>query len=582
MTEMMNNRTHILLIGVFVLAVLQGCNLDRLPEDSITPRNYFSSENELMLWTNKFYDIFEDAETLTGQNADDMIDNELGDLMMGQRSPFDEKGWNWSMLRSINYYLQNSDKCKDESARRKYDGVALFFRAYFYFEKVKRYGDVPWYDQVLTSEDDEFLFKPRDSRELVMSHVMDDLDRAIELLPDAKSTERVTKWTALALKSRAALYEGTFRKYHKLNDADKYLWMAVDAGDQFIRGGKYSVYNTGSRPYQDLFNDTSKERALSEEIILWKMHSAEANVMNGIQFNIINSRQSFTKRFMNHYLMADGSRFTDRDDWDKLEFTEEVSDRDARLYQTVLAPGYVQPGSKSATINLMNAHTGYQPVKYVAEDRYSGAGKGVTNMPLFRSAEVYLNYAEAKAELGEITQADLDRSVNLLRSRAKLPKIQLQVANSNPDPLLLKYYPNVTKSANTGVLLEIRRERTVELVMEGFRQWDLLRWKEGAAFAAPFEGVYFPSIGKYDMNGDGVDDILLYEGDAGSFKGKKLKLNTDIRLSNGHSGLVIALPEQKIDWDEDRDYLWPIPASERVLTGGKLSQNNGWKDGLTF
>lgn len=575
-------KIYSILLSVMAVASIQGCNLDRLPEDSITPQNYFSSENELQLWTNKFYRLLDGAEVLTGQNADDLIDNELGDLMMGQRSPFDEKGWNWDMLRSINYYLQNSHHCKDVVARNKYDGVALFFRAYFYFEKVRRYGDVPWYDQVLNSEDDELLFKPRDSREVVMGHVMEDLDKAIKLLPNAKSTERVTRWTALALKSRAALYEGIFRKYHGIEGADKYLREAVKAGRDLINGGGYEPYAVGNTPYADLFNDTSKERALGKEVILWKVHSNAANVTNGIQFNIINSRQSFTKRFMNHYLMADGSRFTDQADWDKLQFVAEVSNRDPRLSQTVLTPNYVQPGAKSPTVNLMNAHTGYQPVKFVAEDAYSGAGKGITNMPLFRAAEVYLNYAEAKAELGELTQEDLDISINKLRVRASMPKLQLNQANANPDPMLLSYYPNVTKGANTGVILEIRRERTVELVMEGFRQWDLLRWKEGATFAAPFEGVYFPGVGAYDMDGDDVADILIYDGDAGSFKGKKLKLNSDIRLSNGQSGLVVALPEQKVDWNEERDYLWPIPAGERVLTGGKLSQNRGWSDGLSF
>ena len=143
----------------------------------------------------------------------------------------------------------------------------------------------------------------------------------------------------------------------------------------------------------------------------------------------------------------------------------------------------------------MNSYTGYQPIKYVAEAAYDGANKGVINMPLFRTAEVYLNYAEAKAELGTITQNDLDISVNKLRNRAKMPDLNLNTANANVDPLLLSYYPNVTQSNNTGVILEIRRERTIELVMEGFRQWDLLRWKEGAAFGKSFEGIYFPGVG---------------------------------------------------------------------------------------
>lgn len=575
-------KRYYIVLGLLISLITISCDLNRLPEDTMSPQNYFTTENELMLWTNEFYNQFEDAEAITGQNADDNIDNALGDLMMGQRSPFDEKGWNWSMLRSINYYLQNSSNCKDEKIRKQYDGVAYFFRAYFYFNKVKRYGDVPWYNQVLGSTDDELLFKARDSRELIMDSVMRDLDRAIELLPTGKSTERVTKWTALALKTRAALYEGTYQKYHGLGSANKYLEQAVQAGSEFINGNKYSLYTEGAEPYRSLFNDAAKSRNLTSEIILWKVHSTAANLMNSVQFNISNARQAFTRRYVNHYLMADGTRFTDQAGWETMQFVDEVKNRDPRLAQTMLTPGYIQTGATKPTVNLMNSYTGYQPIKYVAEAAYDGANKGVINMPLFRTAEVYLNYAEAKAELGTITQNDLDISVNKLRNRAKMPDLNLNTANANVDPLLLSYYPNVTQSNNTGVILEIRRERTIELVMEGFRQWDLLRWKEGAAFGKSFEGIYFPGVGTYDMNGDGTDDLMIYEGSAGAFTGKKLKLNSDIILSNGASGVVVALPEQKLIWEENRDYLWPIPASERVLTKGILTQNQGWNDGLSF
>lgn len=571
-----------LILGFLVSIFMNSCDLTRLPEDTISPQMFFSSENELELWTNYFYNQFEDAETIASQSADDNINNSLSDLMMGLRSPFDENGWKWSMLRSINYYLQHSSNCKDENARKHYDGIAYFFRAYFYFAKVRRYGDVPWYDQVLGSTDDELLFKPRDSRELIMDSVMNDLDKAIAMLPSSKSQERVTKWTALALKSRAALYEGTYRKYFKMNNSTKYLEQAVSAGSEFISSNKYSLFDEGEEPYRSLFNDAEKKLDLSSEIILWKVHSTTTNIMNSVQFNISNSRQAFTRRFINHYLMKDASRYSEQKDWKTKTFVEEIKNRDPRLSQTVLTPEYIQTGAENATINLIDSHTGYQPIKYVANASYDGANKGIINIPFFRSAEVYLNYAEAKAELGTITQNDLDISINKIRLRAKMPKVVLSEANANPDPLLLQYYPNVTKGINTGIILEIRRERTIELVMEGFRQWDLLRWKEGKAFAEPFLGIYFPGVGKYDMNGNGKEDIMIYEGSAGNFSGKKLKLYEDIVLSEGTSGYIVALPEQKLNWQESRDYLWPIPADERVLTKGKLTQNPNWEDGLSF
>ena len=121
--------------------------------------------------------------------------------------------------------LANSSNCEDEALRTKYEGIAYFFRAYFYFQKVMRFGDVPYYDKVLESTDTEFLNKARDDRGFVMDKVMEDFDKAIEMIPATKDaySARVTKWVALAMKSRAALFEGTWRKYHGMPDAEKYL-----------------------------------------------------------------------------------------------------------------------------------------------------------------------------------------------------------------------------------------------------------------------------------------------------------------------------------------------------------------------
>lgn len=572
------NKLVIVVVGVLGLSSCDNL-LDMSPEDTLSPDTYFSSAKELQLWTDGFYSQMPDANSLVNMDADDKIDTELGDVLLGQRSAASEDGWNWDQLRSINYYLQNSYKCKDQAARKQYDGTAYFMRAYFYFVKVRRYGDVPWYDQVLNSTDDKLLFKPRDDRELVMDSVMSDLDKAIAMLPTGKDIAKVTKWTALALKTRAALYEGTWRKYRGLKDADKYLQQVADAGSAFIKESPYKLYTTGDSPYRALFNSLD---AQSDEVIMARIYSNTANVMHSVPFNIINGRAGFTKRFMNHYLMADGSRYTDKSGWLTNDYVKETTGRDPRMAQTVLCPGYIQTGATKVTPNNLTALTGYQPIKFIGESKYTGANKAYTDWPLFRAAEVYLNYAEAKAELGTLTQSDLDVSINKIRARAKMPDLKMDEANANVDPLMLEYYPNVTKSANTGVILEIRRERTIELAMEGFRIWDMFRWKEGKQLTNPFYGCYFQGEGQYDMDNDGKKDLLLYTNDKGNFKGTAKKIGKDLTLSNGTSGYIYALPTIKVTWDENRDYLWPIPASERVLTGGKLTQNPGWNDGTNF
>ncbi len=160
----------------------------------------------------------------------------------------------WSALRSINFLLDNLGNCKDQKVRDKYEALARFFRAYFYFEKVKRFGDVPWYDKVLGSDDAD-LYKARDSREFVMGKIMEDLNFAIEVFKETNRTKelyRVTWWTAQALKSRVGLFEGTYRKYHGLGDYEKYLNDCVSASNEIMTAsGGYSLYQSGSQSYRN-------------------------------------------------------------------------------------------------------------------------------------------------------------------------------------------------------------------------------------------------------------------------------------------------------------------------------------------
>ena len=574
-----------ILATILLGAACSSCDLTLIPEDTVTPQTFFKTETDLRLWTNQFYTMLESPDNAAGLNADDMVDKSMGDVISGTRMASNEKGWTWTALRKINYYLANSHNCTDEAVRTKYDGVAYFFRAYFYYEKVLRYGDVPWYEQVIGSEEEELLKKPREDRGIIMDHVMNDLKNAIEMLPREKDVARVTRWSALALKSRIALYEGTWRKYRNLPDADKYLQLAADAASTFISESGYSLYKEGTEPYRDLFcSDDAKQ----EEVILARIYNFEGlNLSHNVQFNIRNSAAGFTRRFMNHYLMADGSRFTEKEGHETMSYTEETAGRDPRMAQTVLCPGYIAKGEESVTANDMTAMTGYEPIKFVSTAAHSGASKGTSDWPLFRTAEVYLNYAEAKAELGTLTQEDLDKTIKPLRERAGVANLSLEWANANPDPYLASAetgYANVT-GANKGVILEIRRERTVELLMENFRYWDIMRWKEGKRFEKPFEGLYFPGVGSYDLNSDGTDDVCIWSGTKPDTKIPVVyELGVDVKLSEGDHGYIRIHDDPNLvrTWNEERDYLYPIPTDDRVLTQGAISQNPGWDDGLKF
>ena len=577
----------IIILGM-VTTLFSSCDLTLLPENAVTPENYFQNKSDLELWTNQFYTLLDEPDASAGTNADDMIDKGMGQVIEGTRSAASETGWSWSKLRHINYFLQHSSNCDDETARSQYNGVAQFFRAYFYFVKVRRYGDVPWYDQVLGSEDQELLAKARDSREFVMDRVLKDFEDAATSLP-TKSTDtrntRVTKWAALAFASQAALYEGTYRKYHGLDNYEKYLEIAASTARQFIDESGFSLYKEGTEPYRDMF---CADNAKTTEVVLARAYNFEGlQLSHSVQFSIANLQMGFTRRFMNHYLMADGTRFTDKQGYETMFYTDEVKNRDPRLQQTVLCPNYIQKGETTVTANDLTAYCGYRPIKFVGTKDHDGAAKSTSDWPLMRAAEVYLNYAEAKAELGTLKQEDLDISINKIRERAKMPDLNLTDANSNPDPYLAACYPNVEQGTNKGVILEIRRERTIELVMEGLRQWDLFRWKEGKQMFnhyVPYYGIYVPGVGTYDMDGDGKPDLEIYETTATSQCDNKKKLDEDICLSIGTCGYIIGFPKVTYgkDWKEERDYLWPIPADQRVLTQGILTQNPGWEDGLSY
>lgn len=581
------------MIAVAALAVgTVSCDLTLYPEDAVSPEVYFKSESDFEQWTNYLYKaLLDDANTVSRYNADDMVDKSMGSIIQGTRLASDAMNgnneWNWNMLRRINYLLENSSNCEDEAVRTKYEGITYFFRAYFYFQKVMRFGDVPYYDKVLESTDTEFLNKPRDDRGYVMDRVMEDFDRAIEMIPETKdpNSARVTKWVALAMKSRAALFEGTWRVYHEMPDAEKYLEQAAAAAKTFIEESGYTLYKQGEQPYRDLF---CSDNAKTEEVVLARLYQFEAlNVSNSVQFNIRNDAQGFTRRFMNHYLMADGSRFTDIKGNETMFYTEETKGRDPRMAQTVLCPGYIAVDETATTPNDMTSLTGYEPIKFVASAEHSGASKGTCDWPLIRAAEVYLNYAEALAELGTLDQAALDVSVNEIRDRAGMPDLIISEANNNIDPFLASCYPNVKEGPNKGVILEIRRERTVELVNEGFRQWDMLRWKEGEQMVnkdKPYYGIWFPSEGLYDMDGDGKNDLEIYSQVQQSKPADGLtvkKIGSDLVLSEGTYGYVVAWSTLTWEWN-DREYLWPIPADQRVLTGGALTQNPGWTDSTNF
>ncbi len=604
-------------INSFILFVavitLFSCSdfLTKSPETSLSPDSFFKTAGECELWTNKFYnDILPSAEDLAELAADDHYTNSLNAVQKGTRTP-SSKSWStstWKPLRDINYFFENN-QCSDESASQKYQGVAHFFRALFYFNMVQKYGDVPYYDKVIGSSDKDALNKARDPRGYVMLKVCQDLDMAYELLPEtwgANAVYYVSKDAALALNSRAALFEGTFRKYHAGTafvpvDEETYdgitisskwfLEQAAEAASKML--GKRNLYSKNTLKLSAKATNASYreyfilEDAEQEETILSRRYSVDILVRHGIQFDMKNGRHSATARFVNHYLQSDGSPIQSRTGYETMGYYESFQGRDPRMAQTLHGPNYIAYGDNAhEVLSFDRTLSGYRIIKFISNADHENATTSTTDFPILRYAEVLLNYAEAKAELGTLTNDDIAKTIDIIRARVGMPAMASVPAIV--DPLMQEYYPNA-KGDQLAAILEIRRERTVELFAEGLRQWDLLRWREGKWLVPKstngFNGIYIPSLGEYDLDKDGVVDFCIYKGTAPESAApitNIIGLDSGWTLSNGTSGYLQYHESEDYSWDENRDYLWPIPADQRSLTGGILTQNPGWSDGVNL
>lgn len=608
--------------GLSVLA-FSSCEgfLDKFPETSLSPETFYTSEKELELATNGFYTMLPSPDNTTDgalQDNDLEYHVALSSLQMGNRSAENES-WSsstWSNLRALNYYLEHSVNCTSEDIRKKYDGVAYFFRAMFYYEKVRKYGDIPWYDHVISANDKASLYRARDSRGFVMQKIMEDLDKAIDGLPVTwtEGVYRINKYAAYAFKSRVALFEGTWRKYHDVPDetytkddgtqltlsSEYFLRQSADAAKAVIDYGKYKMYKgetiVKGQPYRDFF---VLEDAETSETILSRryLYTDEMNIRHGVQFKYKNQRHSLTRALAYHYLMADGTPFQSQEGWQTMQYSQEFKNRDPRMAQTIAAPDYVAVGTDASTKYYPSCkdydRSGYRPIKYFSDDTHDGAGTSTTDYAIFRYGEVLLNYAEAKAELGEADQTVIDQTVNDIRARVGMPALDVVKVNGTPDAFLSSYYTDKhLDGPDKGLILEIRRERTVELVNEGFRLWDMLRWHEGQQLCPAsntlgpgFIGCWFPGLGEYDMNNDGTPDLCIYTGTKPSTDCENTldvsegKENT---LSEGTSGYLIQFKDQSYKWEE-KDYLYPIPVKQIQIypkdeaTGESvLTQNPGY------
>ncbi|MGK4224857.1 RagB/SusD family nutrient uptake outer membrane protein [Parabacteroides distasonis] len=598
-------RRKIYHLTVLATALLTAsCNdyfMEREPQTEIGVNSFFNTEQDLKMYCYNLYD-FPDFNNYTADaGTDNQATTDVVEVKNIMNSPNPNSttinaGWNWEQLRTINLFLENCDRAAvSEDVLAHYQGIARFFRARFYMDMVKKYSDVPWYDKTLTTSDED-LYKARDPREYVVQKIFEDYQFAAEHVKTDQESGAVDKWVVLTYMARHALYEGTYRKYHEElnlgNTADTYLQMAADAANQVMAEGGFSIYNTGNpnTDYHTLFESTDLKG--NPEVILARYFDRKIYSNGFWAFMFGNYIPCPTKDLVQSYLMKDGSYYSAQPGYETKQFVEEFKDRDPRMSQTLAYPGWelvntmtYAPGAGIYVQNLNKNFSGYHQIKGFVNNKDEEYYLSV-DLPVLRYAEVLLTYAEARAELGQLTQGDLDRSINLLRARVALPSLS---ASPTADPIMQETFPGISP-----VLQEIRRERRVELALEGFRFDDLMRWKAGKLLEKEPEGLYFPSLGKFDLTGDGVEDICLIpstedipaEADKEvNALGKKLTYyrtgsiddnNATVYLTNGTSGNILTIKDMGT-FQEPKFYYRPIPKHEMDLNPQLGPQIFGWE-----
>lgn len=566
----------LLLSGLALMSSCQKDFLDKAPQTEVEPGKFFNTEKDLEIYTNGFYAYLPGTSVYSDDWNSDNVESSNSDLVAGRLTlptSAGDAGWTWDRLRNINFFLENYSRANTTAeTKARYAGIARFFRANFYFDKVKRFGDVPWYSTSLNESSPE-LYNPRTPRKQVMDSIIADINYAIDHLSATRSISRVTKWTALALKARVCLYEGTYRKYHFNDPSSKTLLeQAADAASALFTSG-YKLYSTG-RPDKDYLNLFAADAANTDEFILAEVYDnalQKRHAANGVFTVSTLALPGYTKSFVDGFLMSDGTPFSAQPGYATKTFFEETQNRDPRMAQIIRTPGYMRTGTtRKLVTDFTVSLTGYQGVKFVTGTDQDAYNTNTNDLPVFRYAEVLLNYAEAKAELGELTQAEADRSVNLVRARAGMPP--LKVDNIVPDPQLVDLYGNLPP-----VILEVRRERRIELAAEGFRYQDLMRWKKGALLARTFYGMYCPAKGEMDLDGDGSPDVAIVDKKPDVTKPNvQYYIMNDKQLSEGTKGNLVVFPSVKKTFIEEKNYLFPLPTNE-ILLNPALTQNPGWK-----
>lgn len=546
-------------LAIVGLVTLCACDLNTVPEADLSEAIFWQTDNDFRQATNNLYRMASDpngAASYTSEHypiiADVMSDNAIlrsfSSIGNGSYLPTSNFGpWNfdYAIIRVANNIIEKANKASfTSSSMARFKAEAKFFRAYSYANLVRRYGDVPLVLKTVDTSDEE-LYAPRTDVGVVIDSIYSDLDYAAANLPVASKLALATEYgmatrgAALALKSRVALRRGTWKKFHGEGSGQVDLQIAKDAALAVMQSGEYQLFNKfGTDSYRQLFKTAGEGPQNKEAIWVWMYGPTNADTKvrtTNYPEQVIQGNYSVTRSLVDAYLSVDGLPIEKSPLYQgQVDASSEFIDRDPRLNGTVIKKGDIYNYGAPYVPGLI-APTGYHITKYYDVNIPAKNLIGTIDLMVIRYAEVLLNYAEATYELAEsVSDADLDMSINLLRDRAGMPHLANAFVSSN----------------GLNMRDEIRRERRVELGMEGFRYDDLLRWKT-AETELPKEVL---GVKLFPAEYPGVDPAVV-------------NLNSD--------GFVIVEPDSKRNFDPAKNYLWPLPVSQIALNPN-LAQNPNW------
>ncbi|RYU97043.1 RagB/SusD family nutrient uptake outer membrane protein [Emticicia agri] len=536
-------------LGVAVLVGVTACDVNRLPETNISDETFWRSETDLKSAANYLYTFLPPFAIPGGNSTEDVWSDDAVGLASNNISDgsrlapaTDANNYNtpYQLIRAANNIIEKAPRATGagQTAIDRYIAEARFFRAWAYFSLVQKFGDVPLILKTLDDTSPE-LMAPAAPRTEIYAQIYQDLDFAATKLPTptalgAADYGRISTTAALAFKARVALFEGTRAKFHKYGDANAHLTLAVNAAKAVMDSKLHDLFAN----YFGMFQYEGEGRQNRENILVKQYGvSTTERVLTHPYFrsSLENGNVSPTKSLADSYLLKDGLPITKSPLYKTPVVSLDVfANRDERMSATFMKRGDAYMGTKPVfdIAPLVFNKSGFTFRKYSNIDDWTTQASTMDRI-ILRYGEVLLTYAEAKYELeGQISDADLDISINLLRNRAKIARLTNAFTTEN----------------GLDMREELRRERRVELAQEGFRYWDLIRWKT-AEIELPK-----PVLGNF-----------FFKDEFGTA--------TTVNLTPENFILVQNASFRK--FDPEKDYLWPLPINE-ISLNGNLKQNPKW------